>query len=106
MIPMPNSPKTCAFLVRERLVAGDSNQEVVDYMVSRYGDFVLLTPPMKAKTLVLWIGPGVLLVVGLIAVVFMFRRRKSGEVVMGEAAAPLSEDEKKRLKALLKEGDN
>ena len=87
-------------LVRERLVAGDGDQEVIDYVVSRYGDFVLLKPPFKAATIVLWAGPAVLLLLGLIAILAFFRRNRSGAV---EAATvtPLTEDEKRRLAALL-----
>ena len=87
-------------LVRERLVAGDGEREVIDYVVSRYGDFVLLKPPFKAATIVLWAGPAVLLLLGLIAILAFFRRNRSGAV---EAATvtPLTEDEKRRLAALL-----
>ncbi|MEK9678273.1 MAG: cytochrome c-type biogenesis protein [Rhodospirillaceae bacterium] len=59
-------------LVRERLVAGDSDQEVIDYVVSRYGDFVLLRPPVKGVTAVLWAGPLVFLLIGLIGIVVYF----------------------------------
>lgn len=63
-------------LVRERIMAGDTNREVLDYMVSRYGNYVLLKPPFEASTYVLWIGPGVIFLLGLIAVgVFMYQRR-------------------------------
>lgn len=94
-------------LVRDRITAGDSNDEVIAYMVDRYGDFVLLDPPFKASTLVLWIGPGVIAVFGVIAMVMIFRRRKSGghEVVAGVQAAPLSDEERRRLDKLLKDND-
>src|SRR5262249_49804138 len=51
-------------IVRERLTAGDSDQQVKEYLVARYGDYVLLEPPLKAKTLVLWFAPALLLVLG------------------------------------------
>ncbi|MFC1673702.1 cytochrome c-type biogenesis protein, partial [Pseudomonadota bacterium] len=54
-------------LVRDRIVAGDSNEEVMAYMVDRYGDFVLLDPPFKASTYVLWIGPAIIAALGLLA---------------------------------------
>lgn len=98
-------------LVRERIMAGDTNQEVIDYMVDRYGDYVLLDPPFKTSTLVLWIGPSVIAALGLLWVVMMFRRRKTEggktELVTGgaQAAAPLSDEERKRLDELLKEDD-
>ncbi|MDP7600180.1 MAG: cytochrome c-type biogenesis protein CcmH [Rhodospirillales bacterium] len=63
-------------LVREQLVAGDSDQAVVDYVVSRYGDFVLLRPPVKAETLVLWFGPVVIALIGAMGLVLFFRRQK------------------------------
>lgn len=85
-------------LVRERLVAGDSDKAVIDYVVSRYGDFVLLDPPFKASTYVLWIGPAVILVLGILLLVVFFRRRSSAG---GLAPPPLSADEDRRLKALL-----
>lgn len=90
-------------LVRERLVAGDSNDQVTDYVVSRYGDFVLLKPPFKTSTLVLWIGPFVFLLIGLMALMLLFRKRK--QVVAGSAVPTLSADEEKRLNALLKDDD-
>ena len=63
-------------LVRERLVAGDSDQQVHDFLVSRYGDFVLLDPPLKPKTYLLWYGPGAIFVLALVAMAAYFRRRK------------------------------
>lgn len=62
-------------LVRARLMDGDTDNEVVDYIVSRYGDFVLLKPPFKAATAVLWAGPGLIALIGLITLIFYFRRQ-------------------------------
>ena len=90
-------------LVRERLVSGDSNEQVMDYVVSRYGDFVLLNPPFKTGTLVLWIGPFVFLLIGLIALRVLFRERK--QAVTGTGVPTLSADEENRLNALLKDDD-
>ena len=89
-------------LVRERLVAGDGDQEVIDYVVSRYGDFVLLKPPFKAATFVLWAGPAVLILLGLIAILIFFRRNRA---VAADAAVvtSLTVDEKRRLAALLED---
>ena len=81
-------------LVRERLVAGDNDAQVVDYIVARYGDFVLLRPPFKPATVALWIGPWVLLAVGVAVIAIRCRRTR-------EAAEPLSEQEKSRLASLL-----
>lgn len=61
--------------VRELLVKGMSDQQVSDYMTARYGDFVLYRPPFKSTTALLWIGPGVMLVGGLLVLVLVLRRR-------------------------------
>lgn len=82
-------------IVRERLAAGDSDQQVKDYLVARYGDFVLLDPPFRARTLILWLGPAALLALGAIVIAVVLRRRQS------ETPAPLSEDESRRLARLL-----
>ncbi|THF60404.1 cytochrome c-type biogenesis protein CcmH [Pseudothauera rhizosphaerae] len=84
--------------VREQLAAGKSEQEVVDFLVARFGDFVVFKPPFRASTLLLWLGPGVLLVVGLGGLAWRLRRR------MAEAPpAPLDEAERARARALLAE---
>ena len=64
-------------LVRIRLIAGDTNREVIDYMVSRYGDFVLLNPRIKPYTWLLWFGPLILLMIGLTIVYFYIKRLSS-----------------------------
>ena len=87
-------------IVRERLVAGDSDQEVFDYLVARYGDYVLLRPPVKPSTYLLWFGPALLLALGVLSVVIFFRRRAPGP-----PAAPLSAEEQGRLDALMAESD-
>ena len=61
--------------VREMLVRGDTDQQIIDYMTARYGDFVLYRPPVKATTWLLWFGPGVLLVGGLTALALVLRQR-------------------------------
>lgn len=94
--------KKMRVLVRDRLTKGDTNQQVIDYLVSRYGDFVLLNPPVKAKTAVLWFGPAAMIVFGLFGIIFYYRRR-SKETAATTGAAPLSADEKKRIDALMKE---
>lgn len=90
-------------LVRERLKANDSDQAVLDYVVARYGDFVLLKPPVNTSTLVLWLTP-VLVLLG--AIMLAYRAafsRKAG--VQGNEGAPLSADEKARLDKLIKTTD-
>jgi cytochrome c-type biogenesis protein CcmH len=81
--------------VRERLSAGDSDKAVIDYMVARYGDYVLLEPPFKPRTLVLWLGAPLLLLIAGAALLFAARRRPI------PAPVPLSEDERERLDSLL-----
>jgi cytochrome c-type biogenesis protein CcmH len=61
--------------VREMLQAGQNEQQITDYMTARYGDFVLYRPPFKATTALLWIGPGIMVVLGLAGLVFVLRRR-------------------------------
>ncbi len=90
-------------LVRERLLEGDSNQEVLDYLSDRYGDFVLLTPPVKPKTLILWFGPLGMLVLALIMVAFYFLRRRPALVEI--SSNEMSSEEVKRLEDLLKENN-
>ena len=82
--------------VRERLSSGDSDSQVLDYMTRRYGDYVLMNPPLKARTLALWLGAPLVLLVGCIGLFLAARRRPA--VV---APVPLSEEERKKLDALL-----
>jgi cytochrome c-type biogenesis protein CcmH len=86
-------------LVRERVAAGDSNREVVDYVVSRYGDFVLLRPPFKASTYALWLGPAAVLGGGAIAIALYYRRRAA----LGDGTQALDEAEQRRLAALMED---
>ena len=88
-------------LVRQRLVAGDSDGQVIDYVVSRYGDFVLMRPPFKATTYALWLGPALIAGLGVLAVVAFYRRRRAAGARRGTAPPPLTEDEKRRLETLL-----
>ena len=87
-------------LVRERLVAGDTDAEVVDYVVDRYGEFVLLRPPMRGSTVALWLAAPVLLLLGLALSVSYVRRRARAPAPV-EAA--LSEEEAARLKEILRD---
>ena len=83
--------------VRERLVAGDTDGQVIDYMVARYGDFVLLDPPFKPRTLVLWLGAPSLLLIAAAGLWLAARRRH-----VPAAPSALSDDERARLDELLK----
>jgi cytochrome c-type biogenesis protein CcmH len=62
--------------IREMLLAGQSERQILDYMTERYGDFVLYRPPFKATTLVLWVGPGLLLVLAVGTLIRVLRRRQ------------------------------
>jgi cytochrome c-type biogenesis protein CcmH len=84
-------------LIRERLLAGDSDQQVLDYLVARYGSFVLLEPPFDPSTWLLWGAPAlVLLLGGVLLAATLRRRRRASE------AAPLSAEEEQRLDELLR----
>jgi cytochrome c-type biogenesis protein CcmH len=85
-------------LVRERLVEGDSDREVIDFVVDRYGEYVLLNPRREGINLVLWLaGPAMLLVGGGVAFAYIRRRRTAAAA----PDAPLSDAEAKRLKEIL-----
>jgi len=88
-------------LIRERIKAGDSNAEIKAYLTERYGDFVLLKPPMKPGTYVLWYGPAVIGALGALGIVVYFRRRRRAAT----ATASLSADERRRLDAILEGRD-
>ncbi|OCA60808.1 cystathionine gamma-synthase [Aeromonas piscicola] len=83
-------------MVRE----GKEKQEVVDYMVARYGNFILYNPPLMASTLILWLGPLLVIVIGVVTVVVRSRRRPAAA---RPADSALSAEEQRRLTALLKE---
>lgn len=102
-IDSSNAPlaKDLRIIVRERLVDGDSNQEVLDYLVARYGDFVLLRPPVKPATYFLWFGPVVILLLGSLGVCAYFVRLKRR--ADSDKPLPLSAEEKQRLTELLEE---
>ncbi|MBT6206159.1 MAG: cytochrome c-type biogenesis protein CcmH [Alphaproteobacteria bacterium] len=85
-------------LLRDRLVAGDSDTEAIDYIVDRYGDYVLLKPPFNLSTLLLWATPLLALLAGILLIVVILRRRVQ---VVPTVEPELSAAEKKRLKAIL-----
>ena len=87
--------KDLRLLVRERLVAGDSDAQVLDFVVARYGEYVLLSPRASGSTLILWLaGPFMLIMAAMVA--FFYLRSRSPVV----ATAELSEDEKSRLEEI------
>ncbi len=87
-------------LLRERLVAGDTNQEAVDYIVERYGEYVLLNPDMRGANWLLWgAGPLMLLLAGGMGLVYL--RGRAGQTAAGDV--PLSDAEQARLDDILKD---
>lgn len=84
-------------LLRQRLKAGDTDQQAIDFIANRYGDYVLLKPPFGAQTLLLWLGPLLLLLAGAVGVGFYLRRRGN------DTQAAFSPEEQARLNRLLKD---
>jgi cytochrome c-type biogenesis protein CcmH len=82
-------------LVRRRIAAGDSDDQVIAYLRSRYGDFVLLKPPLEISTALLWGGPALILFFGGIALLRFYRRPAA------QPPAPLSREERRRLAAII-----
>jgi cytochrome c-type biogenesis protein CcmH len=81
--------------IREQIAAGRSDAEIVDFMVSRYGDFVLYRPPLKATTVLLWVGPLVLVLAGFWTLARALRAHRQAQ------APPLTADERERAERLL-----
>jgi cytochrome c-type biogenesis protein CcmH len=87
-------------IVREQLVAGRSDAQIIEYLTARYGDFVLLKPPVKPATWGLWFGPALVLAIAGAGLVVYLRRRST----MPDARSPdLSREERRRLEALVRE---
>jgi len=86
-------------IVREKVKSGQTEKQILAFMTNRYGDWILLKPPFKAATALLWLGPLILLLIGGI-LVFRFVRKKPA----GDAPSPLSAEEEQRILQILKEG--
>ncbi|WP_144186916.1 cytochrome c-type biogenesis protein [Elioraea rosea] len=82
-------------IVRERVAAGDSNEQVIAFVTDRYGDYVRLTPPLNAVTVALWASPAIVLAFGALAVLAFYRRRRAIA-----PPPPLTEEERARLARL------
>lgn len=82
--------------IREQIAAGRSDGEIIDYMVDRYGDFVLYRPPFKATTVLLWTGPALLLLLGVLVLRRTLRARRAAM-----QDTPLAQDDRRRAEALL-----
>jgi cytochrome c-type biogenesis protein CcmH len=88
-------------LLRERLTAGDTDEQAVKAVVDRYGEFVLLDPPVEPATYVLWFGPLAILLAGLLGGAVWLRRRSGAT----DTTMPLTPDERRRLDTILREAD-
>ncbi len=87
--------------IRKMIAEGKSDQEIMDFMVARYGDFVRYRPPVKGTTILLWAGPGVLLAIG-IAMLIAYLRRRNAAI----SDTRLSPEEQQRVDALLKDSNS
>lgn len=88
-------------LLRQRLTAGDTDEQAIAAIVRRYGEFVLLDPPVRPATYVLWFGPPAILLAGLLGAMAWLRRRAASN----QTPRPLTADERRRLDAILREAD-
>lgn len=91
--------------IYKMLQAGSDDAEIVDFMVARYGDFVLYRPPVNQMTYLLWYGPAGLVVIGVIVVVVISRKKKKTNVQGEDLDTHLSDEESQRLKKILKGED-
>lgn len=89
-------------LLRERIAAGDSDEDVMTFLVARYGDFILLRPPLRPYTVLLWVAPFAVLLIGAVAVVMVFRRQRRPL----PAAAALSPEEREKVAAMMDSDPN
>lgn len=92
-------------LVRERLQAGDSDRQVIDFLVARYGEFVLLRPRFSAHTALLWLGPAAILLIGAFGLFLVLRRRRADADAAAAEQAKLTEAEEARLSEILQRRD-
>ncbi len=86
-------------LVRERLLLGEDNKQVVNYVVARYGDYVLLKPPFRLSTSALWLGPPIMTVLAILVVFFAYRSMRNSQPI--GHVEPLSPADRRRLDALV-----
>jgi len=100
-----NAPlaKDLRILVRDRLMQGDTDEQVMDYVVERYGEYVLLRPRIAPHTYLLWFGPFIVLLLAAGLAVRYFRNRRAD--ITAEEGTPLSDEERKRVGQLLGEPD-
>jgi cytochrome c-type biogenesis protein CcmH len=92
-------------LVRERLQSGDSDGQVIDFLVARYGEFVLLRPRFSWHTAVLWLGPAAMLLIGGCAVLVLARRYRTNSAAAADGQQGLTAAERARLSDILRDGE-
>jgi cytochrome c-type biogenesis protein CcmH len=94
-------------LVRERLQGGDSDRQVIDFLIARYGEFVLLKPRFSARTALLWLGPAAIVLLGAIGLFMVWRRanRRTDSEPASTETAKLTAPEQARLSEILRGGD-
>jgi len=92
-------------LVRERVAAGDSNSQVLDFLVARYGEFVLLRPRFSWHTALLWLAPAALLLIGACGVLVLARRYRAGSGRATAEREKLTPAEAARLAEILRQGE-
>jgi cytochrome c-type biogenesis protein CcmH len=83
--------------IREQIKAGKSDAQILEFMTTRYGDFVLYRPPLKMTTILLWFGPALLVIAGIVVLVRVMRARRR----RADADRPLTDEERNRAAALL-----
>lgn len=87
--------------IREQLIANKSNKEITDFLVARYGDFVLYRPPLRTNTMLLWFGPFIFLLIGACVLIIYLRQRRKQ---LNET--PLSEEQLEKAEEILKKSNN
>lgn len=92
-------------LVRERLVAGDSDEKVLAFLTDRYGAFVLLKPQFNAETAVLWLAPVIVLLAGGVGLIAFLRRRRAGEAIPAVGGEQLTPAEQARITELMRKAE-
>ena len=84
-------------------MSGDDRDMVLKYVVSRYGEFVLLNPPIKIDTLLLWLGPLIIIFIGIALIFIFFKNKMHPSTITEEETTPLNNTEEKKVQKILKD---